>query len=141
MVRVEAMGEDGTLKVRFLDKMNEELFVQPRVASELGIHICKLGIKIGNISRNDIVSKLYRIIYPCKNACEDENEDVEEEEDDESTVCRRSVAPLFIYYVNIDLIKLIKLCPDVLIVNFKEAVCEICRGLKKTMRRSVRLRH
>lgn len=78
VVRVESVC-DGTHKVRYLDKMKEELFVQPRVSSELGIHICKLGVKIETISRDNIASKLYRIIYPSVVVEEEEQEEEEDE--------------------------------------------------------------
>lgn len=77
IVRVEAVCEDGTYNVRFLYITGDELFVQPRLASSLGIYICRLGYELGKISRHNIFSKLYRMTCTDNN----EGEDVDEEED------------------------------------------------------------
>lgn len=84
VARVEAVCEDGSLNVRFIDKMDEELFLQPKPSSALGIHICKLSCTVDKIPRSSIVSKLYRMWYSDRE--EDDDDDVDIVDDSEENI-------------------------------------------------------
>ena len=61
IVRVEEVKKDCTLGIRFLRKMEKELFDHPQPSSSIGVHFCKLSTDLGEITSDSLDSKLYRI--------------------------------------------------------------------------------
>lgn len=56
--------------------MDEELFLQPKPSSALGIQICKLSWTLDKIHRSSIVSKLYRMWYSDREEDDDDYVDI-----------------------------------------------------------------
>lgn len=79
IIRVENILSNGELQVRVLDRIGE-LFDSPVKSSILGISMCKLGREILNITREQIICKLYRVDYT------DNIEDIEEEDNERQSL-------------------------------------------------------
>lgn len=77
VVRVEEVKRDGSLGIRYLSKSEKELFHNPRPSSCIGIHLCKLSTDLGEITRDSLDSKLYRVNLSDK----EEDEEVNSDED------------------------------------------------------------
>lgn len=77
IVRVEIVNNNDLI-VRSIIICNE-LFLQPINSSSLGIHVCKLGEELGTITRDCLVSKLYRVNLPEDGEDDDDCDDWEED--------------------------------------------------------------